>query len=202
MDTEPLEAQLRNAEAKIREAEDNRRTALAEVVVKKAELTYSDKQYRRSKELVVRGAVSEQEMDIDLARMETKSGGIGGSAGTGRCAPNPRSMPPRRRPRGSRLKSRTVCSRPDQGKGSEPPGRAGRSLTSGRQGVALVDLSDVYMYVFLPEAVAGKVALGCGSPNRSRCRSRDIRSERSCRMFRPVRNSHQKRSKPPRSVTT
>ena len=38
MDTEPLEAQLRNAEAKIREAQDNRRTAQAEVVVKQAEL--------------------------------------------------------------------------------------------------------------------------------------------------------------------
>jgi HlyD family secretion protein len=52
MDTEPLEAQLRNAQAKIREAEDNRRTAQAEVVVKRAELAYSDKQYKRSKELV------------------------------------------------------------------------------------------------------------------------------------------------------
>src|SRR5277367_5481345 len=37
MDTEVLEAQLRNAEAKIREAEDNKRTAQAEVVVKQAE---------------------------------------------------------------------------------------------------------------------------------------------------------------------
>src|SRR5208337_3004498 len=70
MDTEPLEAQLREAEAQIMEAQDNRRTAVAEVAVKKSELAYSDKQYKRSKELVVRGAVSEQEMDIDLSRME------------------------------------------------------------------------------------------------------------------------------------
>jgi HlyD family secretion protein len=42
MDTEPLEAQLRNAEAKIREAEDNRRTALAEVRVKQAELVLNN----------------------------------------------------------------------------------------------------------------------------------------------------------------
>ena len=61
MDTEPLRAQLRQAEAQIREAEDNRRTALADVAVKQSELAYSDKQYRRSKELVVRGAVSEQD---------------------------------------------------------------------------------------------------------------------------------------------
>src|ERR1700756_4944026 len=38
MDTEPLEAQLRQAQAQIREAQDNRRTALAEVAVKQSEL--------------------------------------------------------------------------------------------------------------------------------------------------------------------
>src|SRR5689334_20850063 len=69
MDTQPLEAQLRNAEAKIREEQDNRRTAQAEVAVKQAELTYAEKQYQRSKELVGRGAVSQQETDVDLSRM-------------------------------------------------------------------------------------------------------------------------------------
>src|SRR5215469_13192072 len=68
MDTQPLEAQLRNAEAKIREEQDNRRTAQAEVAVKQAELTYAEKQYQRSKELVSRGAVSQQERDVDLSR--------------------------------------------------------------------------------------------------------------------------------------
>src|SRR4029077_6959537 len=71
--------QLRQAEAQIREAQDNRRTAQAEVVVKKAELTYSDKQYTRSKELVIRGAVSEQERDIDLARMQTNQAALLGA---------------------------------------------------------------------------------------------------------------------------
>src|SRR5690348_13872044 len=50
MDTQPLEAQLRSAQAKIKEAQDNQRTAVAEVAVKRAEFAYSDKQYKRSKE--------------------------------------------------------------------------------------------------------------------------------------------------------
>ena len=79
MDTQPLEAQLRNAEAKIREEEDNRRTAQADVVVKQAEFTYADKQYKRSKELVSGGAVSEQEADVDLARMEASQAALLGS---------------------------------------------------------------------------------------------------------------------------
>src|SRR5882724_439422 len=48
MDTEPLEAQLREAEAQTVEAQDNRRTALAEVAVKRSELAYANKQYTRS----------------------------------------------------------------------------------------------------------------------------------------------------------
>src|SRR5262249_50056227 len=79
METEPLQAELRNAEAKIREAQDNRRTALAEVSVKQAELAYANKQYRRSKELVARGAVSEQEKDIDLAHMEVAQSALLGA---------------------------------------------------------------------------------------------------------------------------
>src|SRR5262245_1455905 len=79
MDTEPLEAQLRNAEAKIREAEDNRRTALAEVSVKQAEFNYSDKQYKRSAELVTRGAVSEQERDIDYSHLEVNRAALLGA---------------------------------------------------------------------------------------------------------------------------
>src|SRR5262249_34910053 len=70
IDTEPLEAQLRASQAKIREAQDNMRTAQAQVRVKKSELDYAEKQYKRSKQLVTTGAVSGQEADVDLARAE------------------------------------------------------------------------------------------------------------------------------------
>ena len=79
MDTEPLEAQLRAANAKIREAQDNRNTALAEVTVKQSEFDYADKQYKRSKDLVGRGAVSEQERDVDLARADASRAALMGA---------------------------------------------------------------------------------------------------------------------------
>ena len=160
MDTEPLEAQLRNAEAKIREAEDNRRTALAEVVVKKAELTYSDKQYRRSKELVVRGAVSEQEMDIDLARMETNQAALLGAQAQ---AVRTQSAIDAATAEAERIKAEikdSVLKAPIRGRVQNRLAEPGEVLPAGGKVLALVDLSDVYMYVFLPEAVAGKVALG------------------------------------------
>lgn len=160
MDTEPLEAQLRNAEAKIKEAEDNRRTALANVVVKQAEFAYSDKEYKRSKELVVRGAVSEQERDIDLAHMEANRAALLGAQAQ---AVRTTSAIDAAIAEAERLRAEikdSVLKAPVRGRVQNRLAEPGEVLAAGGKVLALVDLSDVYMYVFLPEPIAGKVALG------------------------------------------
>jgi HlyD family secretion protein len=160
MDTEPLEAQLRAAEAKIKEAEDNRRTAIANVAVKKSELVYADKQYSRSKELVTRGAVSEQERDIDLSRAEmARAALVGARAQEVRT----QSAIDAATAEAERLRAEikdSVLKAPVRGRVQHRIAEPGEVLPSGGRVLALVDLSDVYMYVFLPERVAGKVALG------------------------------------------
>jgi HlyD family secretion protein len=160
MDTEPLEAELRNAEAKIREAKDNRRTALAEVEVKKAELVYSDKQYKRSQELVIRGAVSEQERDIDLAHKDTSQAALLGAQAQ---AVRTQSAIDAAIAEAERLKAEikdSVLKAPIRGRVQNRLAEPGEVLPAGGKVLSLVDLSDVYMYLFLPEAVAGKVPLG------------------------------------------
>jgi HlyD family secretion protein len=160
MDTEPLEAQLRNAEAKIREAQDNRRTALAEVAVKKAELAYSEKEYKRSKELVVRGAVSEQERDIDLARMQTNQAALLGAQAQ---AVRTQSAIDAATAEAERIKAEikdSVLKAPIRGRVQNRLAEPGEVLPAGGKVLALIDLSDVYMYLFLPESVAGRVPLG------------------------------------------
>jgi HlyD family secretion protein len=160
MDTQPLEAQLRNAQAKIREAQDNRRTAQAEVAVKKAELTYSQKEYKRSKELVVRGAVSEQERDIDLARMETNQAALLGAQAQ---LVRTQSAIDAATAEAERIEAEikdSVLKSPIRGRVQNRLAEPGEVLPAGGKVLALVDLSDVYMYLFLPESVAGKVPLG------------------------------------------
>ena len=160
MDTEPLEAELRNSEAKIREAEDNRRTALAEVVVKRAELAYSGKQYKRSKELVVRGAVSEQERDIDLAHRDTNQAALLGAQAQ---AVRTQSAIDAATAEAERIKAEikdSVLKAPIRGRVQNRLAEPGEVLPAGGKVLALVDLSDVYMYLFFPGAVAGKVPLG------------------------------------------
>lgn len=163
MDTEPLEAQLRSDEAKIKEAQDNRRTALAEVAAKQAEFNYSNKQYKRSKELVVRGAVSEQEADVDLAHAETARAALLGSQAQ---AVRTQSAIDAATADAERVKAEiddSVLKAPIRGRVQHRLAEPGEVLPAGGKVLALVDLSDVYMYLFLPEAVAGKVALGAES---------------------------------------
>ena len=160
LDTEPLEAQLRSDEAKIKEAQDNRRTALAEVAAKQAEFNYSEKQYRRSKELVARGAVSEQEADVDQAHMEmTRAALLGAQAQAVRT----QSAIDAATADAERVKAEiedSVLKAPIRGRVQNRLAEPGEVLPAGGKVLALVDLSDVYMYIFLPEPVAGKVALG------------------------------------------
>lgn len=160
MDTDPLEAQLRAAEAKIREAKDNRRTALAEVAVKQSELAYADKQYKRSAELVVRGAVSEQERDIDLAHLQVARAALLGAKAQ---AVRTHSAIDAAIAEAERLKAEikdSVLTAPVRGRIEHRLAEPGEVLPSGGKVLTMIDLSDVYMYVFLPEMVAGKVALG------------------------------------------
>jgi len=160
MDTQPLEAQLRNAEAKIREEQDNRRTAQAEVAVKQAELTYAEKQYQRSKVLVADGAVSQQEADVDLSRtLAGRAALLGAQAQAVRAT----SSIDAATAEAERLRAEiedSVLKAPIRGRVQNRLAEPGEVLAAGGKVLALVDLSDVYMYLFLPEPIAGKVTLG------------------------------------------
>jgi HlyD family secretion protein len=160
MDTQPLEAQLRNAEAKIREEQDNRRTAQADVVVKQAEFGSAQKQYQRSKELVSRGAVSQQERDIDLARMQASRAALLGAQAQ---AVRATSSIDAANAEAERLRAEiedSVLKAPIRGRVQNRLAEPGEVLSAGGKVLALVDLGDVYMYLFLPERIAGKVGLG------------------------------------------
>jgi HlyD family secretion protein len=93
MDTEELEAQLRQAEAQIQQARDTENAATADVATKRARIdsqraeinarqadyVYADQTYKRSKDLVGTGAVSEQEAQVDSSRMLSTQAQVAGA---------------------------------------------------------------------------------------------------------------------------
>jgi HlyD family secretion protein len=160
IDTEPLEAQLRASQAKIKEAQDNLRTAQAQVSVKKSELDYAEKQYKRSKQLVKSGAVSGQEADVDLARAESARAALIGTQAQVVAA---QSLIEAQTAESERLKA-TIADNtlrsPIRARVQARLAQPGEVVAAGGKVLSTLDLSDVFMYVFLPTTVTGKLALG------------------------------------------
>jgi HlyD family secretion protein len=160
MDTSALDAQLRQALAQISEAQNNRNAALAQVAVKRADNNYAEKQYERSKQLVTSGAVSEQEAEIDAARMQaTRAELVRAQAEAVRAL----SSIDAARATADRLRAEikdAVLVAPLRARIETRLAEPGEVLPQGGRVFSLVDLSDVYMYVFLPDSVTGKIAIG------------------------------------------
>lgn len=160
MDVSSLQAQLREAEAQIRSAQDARNAALAQVDVKTADYNYASKQDVRSSELVPRGAVSQQEAEIDhAASLAAKAQLVGAKASAVQSA----SQIDAARATADRLRSEiadSVLRSPVRARVESRLAEPGEVLPAGGRVFTVNDLSDVYMYVYLPESVTGKVPLG------------------------------------------
>jgi HlyD family secretion protein len=160
MDTSALEAQLREAEAQIRASQDSRNVALAQVQVKQADYDYARKQYERSKGLVTKGAVSEQEAEVDNASMLAGRAQLVGAKAQ---AVQTLSTIDAARATADRLRAEiadAVLTSAIRARVETRLAEPGEVLAAGGRVFSTNDLSDVYMYVYLPESVTGKVPLG------------------------------------------
>jgi HlyD family secretion protein len=160
MDTTALEAQLAAKEAEIKEAQANRNVAVTQIAVKQAGYDYADKQNRRSLGLVPKGAVSEQEAEIDTAKMLSSKAELAGARAeevqSQASIDAAKAEADRLR---AEIKDATLVA-PIRGRIETRLSEPGEVLPAGGRVYAVDDLSDVYMYVYLPESITGKVPLG------------------------------------------
>jgi HlyD family secretion protein len=160
MDTQTLEAELRQAQAQVTQARNALETAKAVVAQRESELTYAESTFKRSEELVRQGFVSPQKLDGDrntlltgraalvAARaqvIQAHSGIDAAIAATQRVDADIQDST-LNAPRAGRVQYRLA----------EP----GEVLPAGGKVVSMLDLSDVYMTLFLPEMLAGRLAVG------------------------------------------
>ncbi len=76
MDTATLEAQLRQAEAQVKQARDARVSVAALVSQRQSELAFTDKDLGRALELTTKGFVSKQEADLKRTKQETATAAV------------------------------------------------------------------------------------------------------------------------------
>jgi len=160
IDTEPLEAQLRASKAQIVEAQNNLRTANAQVRSSQAQLGLASKELKRAEQLVKTGAVSGQERDSDQAKVDVAQADLAGyqaqvtraqSAIDAATAESERLQ--------AEIKDNTLKA-PLRARVQSRMAEPGEVVAAGGKVLSLLDLSDVYMYVFLPTNATGKLALG------------------------------------------
>jgi HlyD family secretion protein len=160
LDTESLEAQLRQARAEMNRSRQESAHASAVVAQRESELEYAQRELRRAQRLAAQGQfVSEESVDqsrtavhtaeaaLRAARVQVAASeaGIEAAEATIERIGVDIADSELRAPRSGRVLYRLA-------EPGEIVGVGGKVLT-------LLDLSDVYMVVFLPEQVVGRIAL-------------------------------------------
>jgi HlyD family secretion protein len=160
MDVQTLEADLRQTEAQARQARNAINTAEAVVAQRESELALARKDLERSEDLVERGFVSPQKLDSDRTRMLTATAALAASrslvieARSGLEAATAATERVRSDIEDSTLRATRL------GRVQYRLAEPGEVLPAGGKVLTTLDVSDVYMTLFLPEALVGLVAIG------------------------------------------
>jgi HlyD family secretion protein len=188
MDTQVLNAQLAQAQAQMRQAQNSQLTAgaqvrlresqkvTAEAIVRQrqAEMSAAQKRHARSAILVKRNVMSQQLLDDDIARLQSTQAALAAaqsqvvSAEAGIAAAQSQVIEAQSAVEATlasvaRLQIDIEDSQlkaPRSGRVQYRVAEPGEVIGAGGKVLNLVDLSDVYMTFFLPEQQAGRVALG------------------------------------------
>lgn len=188
MDTAVLQAQLSQAEAQVRQAqnaihtahalvaqrESEKATAEAVVLQRQAELTAAQKRHQRTEALVKRSAMALQQLDDDLAALQSAQAAL--AAARAQVLSDQAAIEAARSQvieaesaveAAKATVTRLQADIDDSALKTDRVARVqyrvaqpGEVLGAGGKVLNLVDLADVYMTFFLPERQAGVVALG------------------------------------------
>ncbi|MNP03835.1 putative efflux pump membrane fusion protein [compost metagenome] len=188
MDTQVLQAQLAQAEAQVRQAQNAKRTAAALVAQREseqatasavvnqrqAELTAAQKRFTRTEALVRRNALPQQQLDDDRAVLQSAQAALAASrsqvlsAQAGIEAARSQVIETQ-----SAIEAATasvarlqadiddsLLKAPRDGRVQYRVAQPGEVLAAGGKLLNMVDLGDVYMTFFLPAPQAGLLQLG------------------------------------------
>lgn len=160
LDTAELEAQKREADASVLQAERQHDQAVALLAQRQSELTLARQQLVRSSDLVGKGFTSQEILDQRRAQQATAEAAI--NAANAQAAQATAAIEAAKA-RVARLEADLADHRltaPRAGRIEYRIAQPGEVLAAGGKVLTLLDLTDVYMTIFLPTSEAGRLALG------------------------------------------
>ena len=160
MDTDELEARLAAAKANLAQAEENRRLAEAVVAQRESELRLAQAELKRFKSLIGKGHVSQEQLDQARTAAETAAAAL--QAAKVQVASAEAGI------EAAKAAIRQIQTNIDDSLLVSPVGgrvlyrlaEPGEVLAAGGKVATVLDVTDVYMTIFLPTAEAGKVRVG------------------------------------------
>ena len=160
MDTREQQASLRRAQAQLRQAREARRLAEAEVRQRRSELTFANQELGRAKFLVQKGHVSKERLDRRVTEQETAAAAM--AAARARLADSNAAIGAAAAEveRIQAAIDEGVLQAPRDGRVQYRLAQPGEVLAAGGKVLTLLDLTDVYMTIFLPTGEAGRAAIG------------------------------------------
>lgn len=160
MDTAELEAQLAGGEAQVRRAEKSIAEAEASIAQRESQRTLAEQEYERASTLKERGFgtiqsldIRQSELNVALAALKAAQASLDEADAAADAA----------RAEVARIRSQiddSTLKAPRRGRVEYKLVQSGEVVAAGAPIVTLLDLSDVYMTVFVPARVAGRLALG------------------------------------------
>ena len=160
MDTSSLEAQLRQAKAQVEEARKKRLTALATIAQRQSEQLLATRDLERARALYAQANISVK--DYDRAQNAMKTAQAATTQAEAQLAEAEASIAAAiaETERIQADITDSVLLAPRDGRVQYRLAEPGEVLPPGGRVLTVVDPTDVYMYVFFPEALAGKIPLG------------------------------------------
>ena len=160
MDVFELDAELREAKALEREAIEQRNVAVATIAQRKSECELAEKEFDRATQLLAKRVAPQREVDIQKSRLQTAKAAC--EAAEAQLSDTEAAID------AARARVARIEARVDEATLVAPvPGRVlyrlaepGEVLGVGGRVVALIDLTDVYMEIFLPSRDASRVSIG------------------------------------------
>jgi len=160
MDTADLEAQRRAAEAEFAKAREDRAVAVNVVAQRKADANLARAELARVEALFEKKVASTQSLDQVRARSESAEAGLRVASGNVDAAEaSIRSAEANVARIQTDIDDSTLIA-PVRGRVLYRLAEPGEVLAAGGKVVTLLDLTDVYMTIFLPTAEAGRVRIG------------------------------------------
>jgi HlyD family secretion protein len=160
IETQTLDAELRQAQAQVTQARNALETAKAVVAQRESELAYAQGTLKRSEDLVQQGFVSPQKLDADRTAMLTAKAALVAARAQVVQAQSAIDAAVAATQRVEADIQDSTLKAPRAGRVQYRLAEPGEVLPAGGKVVSMLDLSNVYMTLFLPEALAGRLTIG------------------------------------------